>query len=542
MHDPILQLIDSTNDIEAVRRMARLQHEELRAMGTALKKAREERDIKELEKQEWLDQSIKLRLHRLQRVAFGFGRETNKHRDRERVKTERQLTLQNRSLVGEIEEVKSDSLPEEEQIHLQDEETLLEQCHLSGLVMNDGDQIEIEQIAHLYEESTEITVTKETFRKVIYKRAKYKARNLSTGDEKILTARGPVKLYPKAQFSVDFALSAVTQKFLNFLPYERQRREMRRSGLNIPTVTLCRLESGVTAHLESVAEKIREDILSTKHLAVGLDETKWPILLGKDKGIGYFWIICNQAGSYYRFEPTRSGQIAMELLKDFRGSVISDKFGGYLQFIKNENINWGLCLAHARRDFASLQKVDVNAKDCGEVLSIMDKVFAIEHETHSWEELSRLRKEKTKKLMEELKVKLEELADGFFHSEDMGKAIYYILNSWDQFMTFIKDVKLPVSNNESERALRQVVLGRKNYRGSNSIDAADRAAVMFTIIESCKKAELDPEDYIRYVIEENHHGREALTPLKLALSRRGKSDFWPETNRQLLSPTGELKK
>lgn len=80
----------------------------------------------------------------------------------------------------------------------------------------------------------------------------------------------------------------------------------------------------------------------------------------------------------------------------------------------------------------------------------------------------------------------------------------------------------------------QAVLGRKNYRGSNTIDAADRAAILFTVIESCKKAELDPEDYIRYVITENHEGRKPLTPLWLALEHRGQSRFWPEPNQHLI--------
>lgn len=105
------------------------------------------------------------------------------------------------------------------------------------------------------------------------------------------------------------------------MPYERQRQDIRRAGLNIPVITLCRLETGVVAHLQEVADKIQEDILNTTHLAVGLDETPWPILNSKDSN-GYFWILCNQAGSYYRYETSRSGEVAMELIKNHSGSVI----------------------------------------------------------------------------------------------------------------------------------------------------------------------------------------------------------------------------
>lgn len=525
------QLFNHIQDPEALKRMGIFLLEENAKLAKLLQTERALRDQQELQKQEWLDQAIKINLHKLQKVAFGFGREVAQLRDRERRKTEKQLTLQTLSLVASIEDVKNDKLPVEEKIHLQDEESLLERCHLSGLVFNDGDKIEITQIENLFEESFEVTITTQSFRKINHKRAKYKARNLTTGAEKILTAPGPSKLYPKCQFSVDFSVHAVTQKFLNAMPYERQRRDIRRAGLNIPVITLCRLETGVVAHLQEVADKIREDILNTAHLAVGLDETPWPILNSKDSN-GYFWILCNQAGSYYRYEPSRSGEVAMELIKNYSGSVISDKFSGYLQFIANKYINWGLCLAHARREFISLQKV--YPQECVEIIDLMDQVFKIEHEAKAWEDLRRLREDKSAELMSELKVKLEEVKLNFFPRDEMSKAIDYILNSWGQFTAFLKDIKLPVSNNESERALRQVVLGRKNYRGSKTIDAADRAAVLFTIIESCKKSEIDPEDYIKYVITENHEGREPLTPFRLALERRGKSDSWPIENCQFL--------
>ena len=512
------QLFDSINDPAALKRMGKFLLEENAKLAAVLERVRAERDEKEKAKQQWLDQAMVLNLHKLQRVAFGFGRELSKIRDRERLKIEKQLTLQTSSLVAEIEDVKNDNLPVEDLVHLQDEESLLEQCHLSGLVFNDGDQIEVSQIQNLFEESSEITITKETFRKVRHKRAKYRAKNLTTGDEKILTAPGPSKLYPKCQFSIDFAAHVVTQKFMNALPYERQRRDIRRAGLSVPVITLCRLETGVTAHLEDIALKIRDDVLNTSHLAVGLDETKWPILNKKDSN-GYFWILCNQAGSYYRFEPSRSGEIAMELLKGFSGSVVSDKFSGYLQFLKNGQINWGLCLAHGRREFISLQAAYPN--ECGSVIELMDKVFEIEHTAKSWDELGTLREKKSTPPMASLKVALENVKANFFPRDEMSLAADYMLSNWNQFTAFLTDVKLPLSNNESERALRQAVLGRKNYRGSKTIDAADRAAVLFTIIESCKKAELDHEDYIKYVIKQNHEGAEALTPLKLALEMRG---------------------
>jgi len=158
----------------------------------------------------------------------------------------------------------------------------------------------------------------------------------------------------------------------------------------------------------------------------------------------------------------------------------------------------------------------------------MDKVFKVEHEANSWSELKILRETKSRPLMVALKKALEKHAKNFFPKDSMTDAINYVLSNWREFIAFTFDLKLPVSNNESERALRQAILGKKNYRGSKTIDAADQAAILFTIIETCKKAELDPRDYVKYVIENNHHGLPSLSPLKLAIKRRGRSKYWPE--------------
>jgi len=488
-------------------------------------------DEQEASKQQFLSPELNHRLHRLKKVAFGFGRELNKIRDRERLKEQHQLTLQSKSLTKAGSVSKKISLPEDIVKHFLSEDDLLEKCVTSGLIINEGDEIDCEQIKDFYEESREITVTERTYTQLIHKRVKYKATNKTTGKEKIVTAPGPVKLYPKCQYSVDFAVQAVADKFLNYLPYERQRRELRRSGLNVPVSTYCRLERGLSVHLEGVAEGILNDILTTQHLAVGLDETRWPILNKSDSN-GYFWIVCNQAGSYYRYEPSRSGEVAKELLKGYKGSVISDKFSGYLQFIADKDINWGLCLAHGRRDFISLQ--EHYPVDCGEILILMDKVFKLEHTAKTWDQLKKIRQTKSKVLMSELKSLLEKTLNEYFPKDAMAEAIMYLLSNWKQFTAFIDDVKLPLSNNESERALRQVVLGRKNYRGSKTIDAADQAAILFTVIESCKKAELDPKDYIKYVVENNHKGLKSLSPLKLALKEKGPSENWPENQKQVI--------
>jgi transposase len=328
-----------------------------------------------------------------------------------------------------------------------------------------------------------------------------------------VAASGPLKLLPGCRYSVDFAISVVSAKFLNHMPYERQRVDMQRLGLNVPVMTMYRLSEQLALHMEGIAEEIRLDIFTAKMLAVHLDETRWPILSNHDDD-GQMWILSNQAGSYYRFEPTRAGGIADELIKGFSGAVLTDKYSGYLHFRKELGLTWGLCWAHARREFFDLLKD--YPEEVTRIVTLIDDLFDIEREAKTWEELALLRADKSAKKVEEIKSFLFEIRANFFDRDDFCKAVNYVLSGWKEFTAFLTDLRLPLSNNAAERALRHAVLGRKNFNGSKTINGADTAATLYTVIESCKKAGLDPVRYMKYVITENQADRKPLTPLKFA--------------------------
>ena len=95
----------------------------------------------------------------------------------------------------------------------------------------------------------------------------------------------------------------------------------------------------------------------------------------------------------------------------------------------------------------------------------------------------------------------------------MGKSIRYLLNNWGEFTAFLDDIRVPLSNNDAERALCHSVLGRKNFYGSKTINGADVASVHYTIIETCKKVQLDPASYYRYLVHMNHTDKPPRTPL-----------------------------
>jgi transposase len=371
-----------------------------------------------------------------------------------------------------------------------------------------------EEIKGLYDESTEITIVERVYKTVTHQRKKYRyIPSIGTDKEVIVTAKGPEKLMPGSGFSVDFAIAATCDKYQYHVPLNRQVEQMERRGLSgITAKTLYGLIEALSDHARraEVLEKIRQDIFSVP-LAVHADETPWPILDDRDSD-GYIWTICNMAGAYYRFEPSRSGKIIIEMLRGHTGPVLTDDFKGYDRLKRETNCPLAHCWAHARRNFYEI--FDHHPEDCFVILEMIDDLFDVEREAKGFEDLKVLRKEKSQGIVDIIKKWCEEKNAKYLLSEDeMGKAIRYLLNNWDEFTLFLKDIRVPLSNNHAERSLRHSVLGRKNYNGSKTINGADVAADHFTIIETCKLVQLEPADYYRYLVHSNNAGNEALSPL-----------------------------
>ncbi len=371
-----------------------------------------------------------------------------------------------------------------------------------------------EEISGLYDESTEITIVERVYKKVVHKRKKYRYKpSIGTDKEVIVTAKGPEKLLPGCGYSVDFAIAVTCDKFQYHVPLNRQVEQMESRGLTgITAKTLYGLTDALSSHVRraKVLEKIRRDIFEAP-LAVHADETPWPILDDHDSD-GYLWTICNMAGAYYRFEPSRSGKIIVEMLKGYSGPVLTDDFLGYDRLKRETKCVLCHCWAHARRNFYEIR--ENHPEDCRAIILMMDELFDVERETRIFDQLKILREQKSRAIVERIRVWCAEKNAKYLLSDDeMGKAIRYLLNNWKEFTAFLDDIRVPLTNNHAERSLRHSVLGRKNFNGSKTINGADVAVDHYTVIETCKLVQLDPAAYYRYVVHANHAGEEPLSPL-----------------------------
>jgi hypothetical protein len=508
-----LSFLDAESRADVLRQFAKLSVVE----NMRLKKENSELRKTQAKTLEQIRLGYKDTLRRLQKKLFGQGTESIKKKFR--TPRQKDLLAHGEGLNPSDEQTasrktaKDRAKPTEISLYSMPDEELKDEAMTRG--HPDPKRSDWKELEGLYDEATEITIVERVYKKVLHRRKKYLfLPSVGTDKEVIVTAKGPGKLLPGCEYSVDFAIATTCDKYQYHQPLNRQVEQMEKKGLyGITSKTLYGLIDALSSHARraQVMEKIRQDIFSVP-LAVHADETTWPILNDHDSD-GYIWTICNMAGAYYRFEPSRSGKIIVEMLKGYEGPVLSDEFAGYNR-VKNETkCTLCYCWAHARRNFYEI--LENHPEDCVAILLMIDELFAVEREAgKSFEKLKVLREEKSAVLVDMIKIWLDEKNLKYLLSEDeMGKSIRYLLGHWKEFTVFLDDIRVPLSNNHAERSLRHAVLGRKNFNGSKTINGADVAADHYTIIETCKLVDLDPPVYYRYLVDTNNAGGEVLSPL-----------------------------
>jgi len=269
-----------------------------------------------------------------------------------------------------------------------------------------------------------------------------------------------------------------------------------------------------------VIPKIRRDI-QADFCAVHLDESPWPINGSKDSD-GQMWVMSNRIGCLYRFEPTRSGRIAVEMLKNYKGAAVTDGFSGYNRLPRElEGVRLGGCWGHARREF--FERID-DFSEAEQFVDMVDQLYAIEDKAETFVQLAELRRTESKALIEKMHAWLWDVKRRYLPGDGIVAGANYSLKRWKELTLFLRDLTVPLDNNYAELALRHIVMGRKNFAGSKTIDGADVAATLYTVIESCKKVGLDPREYLKYIITERWHERDPKSPLEYSLQKFGKNE------------------
>jgi transposase len=468
-----------------------------------------------------LEEKVKL----LRRQFFGKKSEIRDASDRPRDKSKEEALLFSQAMFPALDTRSSDEKNKAKGKELQEQvfeheptsAELTEESTVRGLENPSANQW---FDTGLYDQCSKIQIIERSYVRELHRKKKFKLKpeyNPNPDKEVIITASGPASLLPGMNYTTEFVASVVADKYISHMPLERQLREMESLGLKrMKNSTLSRMCGLAAASLEPIQEMILAE-LKQSALALHIDETSWKIQNKYEKD-GYMWIISNHSGSYYFFRPTRSAKVVIEKLIGYDGPVVTDGWASYDGHLRKAKIPRAYCWAHARREFTPLEDHDPTVTP---ILDLIDKLFDIERQAKTFAELAQLRNEESIKVIIELRdLLMAELPKSRSQSKKR-KGIIYILKRWQGFTAFLTDTRIPLSNNEAERTIRHSVVGRKNYYGAGSYCGADTAATIFTLVESCKKNDIDPRTFLLMSLHRAATGEDFETPL--ALARRTRS-------------------
>ncbi|MDO1451357.1 IS66 family transposase [Rhodocytophaga aerolata] len=298
----------------------------------------------------------------------------------------------------------------------------------------------------------------------------------------------------------------IYDKFVSHLPFYRQVQRYEQLGMKIPASSLEGWFEACCSVLEPLYESLKAQLLSSNYVQV--DETPIPVLDKQKKGEthrGYHWVYHAVESKLVLFDyrEGRGREGPKELLKNYRGYLQTDGYGVYDMFESRQDIVLVGCMAHARRYFE--RALDNDKGRAEKVLLWMQELYAIEREAREQnlgaEDRYVLRQTRARPLMEELENWLLTERLEVLPKSAIGKAVFYLIPRFYKMAMYLEDGRLEVDNNLVENAIRPVALGRKNYMFAGSHAGAKRAAIVYSLLGSCKLHGINPYDYLIDILQ-----------------------------------------
>jgi transposase len=307
----------------------------------------------------------------------------------------------------------------------------------------------------------------------------------------------------------------IVGKYCDHLPLYRQSGIYAREGVDLDRATLADWVGKTAALVSPLVEAVAQHVMAAEKLHA--DDTPVPVLApgtGKTK-TGRLWVYLRDERPYggasppavvYRYSPDRRGEHPRAQLARFRGFLQADGYSGFGPLYetakgKSATVTEVACWAHVRRKFYDIH-VATNAPIAGEALARIGQLFDIERAAmgRSPQERGRIRQNAARPVIDELAAFFDTSLSRISGKSELAGAIRYARSRWVALTRYLDDGRLEISNNAAERAIRPLVLGRKNYLFAGSDAGGERAAAAYTLIETAKLNEFDPEAYLREVL------------------------------------------
>ena len=323
-------------------------------------------------------------------------------------------------------------------------------------------------------------------------------------EENVITSPKPAQPIEKGLAAPGLLAAIAVGKYGDHLPLYRIEEILSRSGLSVSRSTQCDWMRRIASIFEQVVSRMKSEILASR--IIWTDDTTVPVLdptQSKTK-TGRMWVYIGDIRHRYAvfdYTPDRKGIRPQEFLGEYAGYLQADAYTGYDQLCDQGKVTEVACWAHARRKFDEAK--DSARVGAAHALSVIGQLYGLERKASKLDAAARksLRQEHAVSKLDAFKSWLDEQSIEVLPKSPLGKAITYARNQWAALRRYTEDGELSIDNNLSERTIRCVAIGRKNWMFAGSDRGGQTAATLMSLIATCKLLGVDPYRYLRDLLE-----------------------------------------
>lgn len=354
--------------------------------------------------------------------------------------------------------------------------------------------------------SERLDVVPAQFKVIVTHRPKLACR---TCEGKIVQAAAPAHLIASGIPTEAMVAHVLVSKYAWHLPLYRQSQMLEAQGIDISRSVLAYWVGYAAAELTPVYERLKQLLLASEKLVV--DETSVPVL-DPGRGVtkkGFFWTIARDDRPWcgpdppavaFTYAPGRSAKYGHALLADYRGIVQCDGYSAY-KSLDRSRIQLAFCWTHLRRQFYEIAKAG-DAPIANEALARIAALYAIEDNIRGVEADKRreIRDEQSRPLVLSFREWIEKQLTRVSGKSPVAAAMRYALHHWEGLIRFLDDGRVEMDTNIVERAIRPVVLNRKNALFAGHDDGAANWACIASLVETAKLHGVEPQTYLADVL------------------------------------------
>jgi transposase len=340
--------------------------------------------------------------------------------------------------------------------------------------------------------------------------------------EKINQPPAPFHVIARGFAGPSLLAMILVDKYANHQPLNRQSEQFAREGVELSVSTMADHVGACAATLLPLYELIKAHVFAAERIHG--DDTTVPVLAKVKTRIGRLWTYvrddrpfggADPPAAVFFYSPDRAGEHPQQHLTGYSGILQADAYGGFEALYQPERkpgpITEAACWAHARRKLFELADVTSKARNkTSAVISPIafaavqkfDAIFAAERSINGLPPAQRLavRRKDIAPLVNELIEWMKHERTKLSSHNAVTKAMNYLLKRIEAFTCFLEDGRICISNNAAERALRGIALGRKAWLFAGSDRGGERAAIMFTLIQTAKLNDVDPQAWLADVL------------------------------------------